>query len=638
MFAPPVAKTEAKTTSATVSTHALQMGHPTLGRPDVSVADQMSLLQGTIGNQAMLRLMAQTGDERSYRDESKVDKGARRDVPSASWDFSLGFGPRLGAPRSEIRGMRPAVQPLPAPLPAPPSTEVQTDGAWLVERPAEYEETVIAKLNTGTSLGVLSWGTGMTFNRTTPDYQWWLVRVNDGPAAGNQGWVMRSLLSNTPLGDDTDIPQPNQIDEETSVRTIQLLAGENSTGDLSDLPQAISAYRRSKDRPIDGEMTLVDLEQMVRDLTQRANAAHRDPNDKAIGLIIDWFGIDTGSVLAVHYDPAPERNRSPSGEFLTSWIDFEAGSLIVIKVGQAAFWPKPDRALTLAREIELHLHHAHVPQPGDSVPVQPILSPEEVAVALAYNDDAFSDPLAVGVIQATLGGTRTDSFSEDTVQRIADLQRRTLDSPHSGLVDDETMGVLINRLNASDSQNAAIRISMDRYNLDAANLLEIYYVPDLDERGHAGGEELGPGIVRIGPNAFNDAYPLRLVSTIAHELEHVRQHREGLARGDLHMKQFLSIGVELLAVGTPELDIEHFKTKAEEALRYWGDPENEENWAKHWYDFVRIRTKVHSRRNEISPMFPEFDKLLRQWDAWVSLEDNPMAPPVLPRKDRKGAN
>src|SRR5689334_9571068 len=84
----------------------------------------------------------------------------------------LGFGPRVGAPRSEIRGVRQAVQPLPAPLPAPPSTEVQTDGAWLVERPAEYEETVIAKLSTGTSLGVLSRGTGMTFNRTTPDYQW----------------------------------------------------------------------------------------------------------------------------------------------------------------------------------------------------------------------------------------------------------------------------------------------------------------------------------------------------------------------------------------------------------------------------------------------------------------------------------
>lgn len=53
--------------------------------------------------------------------------------------------------------------------------------------------------------------------------------------------------------------KPNQIDEETSVRTIQSLARERITGDLSDLPQAISAYRRSKGQPTLGEMTLVEL-------------------------------------------------------------------------------------------------------------------------------------------------------------------------------------------------------------------------------------------------------------------------------------------------------------------------------------------------------------------------------------------
>ena len=548
------------------------------------------------------------------------------------------FGASIDHTTSAMRVARQAIQPLPS----PPSTEVQKDGTWLVEQPSEYEETVIAKLSVGTSLGVLSRGTGMTFNRTTPDYQWWLVRVNDGPEAGKQGWVMRSLLSDMPPGQDKGRPHPNQIDEETSVRTIQSLAGERITGDLSDLPQAISAYRRSKGQPI-GEMTLVDLEQMVTDLTE-GNAGDRDANDKAIGLIIDWFGIDTSSVLAVHYDPAPKRNRSPSGEPKTSWIEFEAGSLMVIKVGQAAFWRKPDRALTLAKEIELHLQQA--PPPGESVPVQAILGPEEVEVAIAYNNDAFSDPLAINVVQGTLGGERANSFSEDTVQRVADLQRRTLNSPPSGRVDDATMGVLINRLTVSNSQNAAIRISIDRYNLDAgSNLLEIYYVPDLDERGHAGGEELGPGIVQIGPNAFNDQYPLRLVSTIAHELEHVRQHREGLARGDLNMKQFLSVGVELLAVGTPELDIEHFRTKAYQALWFWENPEeqddrakHEENWIKHWDDFVRVRAKVRSRRSEMLPIFPDYDTLLRKWDRWVSLEDNPMAPPVLPRRERKGAN
>jgi hypothetical protein len=46
------------------------------------------------------------------------------------------------------------------------------------------------------------------------------------------------------------------------------------------------------------------------------------------------------------------------------------------------------------------------------------------------------------------------------------------------------------------------------------------------------------------------------------------------------------------------------------------DRREEESWAKHWNDFVRVRAKVRSRRSEISPIFPDYETLLRKWDTW----------------------
>src|SRR4051812_16486979 len=59
MFAPLIAKTKAKTTSATVPNHAPKTGHHIPGQPAGSLAEWAALLQRTIGNQATLRLLAQ---------------------------------------------------------------------------------------------------------------------------------------------------------------------------------------------------------------------------------------------------------------------------------------------------------------------------------------------------------------------------------------------------------------------------------------------------------------------------------------------------------------------------------------------------------------------------------------------------
>jgi hypothetical protein len=58
MFAPPVAKTKAKTTSATVPTYAPKTARHIPGWPAASLAERVSVLQQTIGNQAVHRLLS----------------------------------------------------------------------------------------------------------------------------------------------------------------------------------------------------------------------------------------------------------------------------------------------------------------------------------------------------------------------------------------------------------------------------------------------------------------------------------------------------------------------------------------------------------------------------------------------------
>lgn len=58
---------------------------------------------------------------------------------------------------------------------------------------------------------------------------------------------------------------------------------------------------------------------------------------------------------------------------------------------------------------------------------------------------------------------------------------------------------------------------------------------------------------------------------------------------------------------------------------------DQENWGRHWNDFVRVREKVRSRRKEANPS-PEYkyDLLLRRWDHWISPDNNPILARVLP--------
>jgi hypothetical protein len=96
MFAPLVAKSQAKKPAS--STNSLGLRSPLAPRrPGHSLADQALILQRTIGNQAVLRLMAEQratslpGNEPLDYKEQGSDASsptARKAAPGVSWDFS----------------------------------------------------------------------------------------------------------------------------------------------------------------------------------------------------------------------------------------------------------------------------------------------------------------------------------------------------------------------------------------------------------------------------------------------------------------------------------------------------------------------------------------------------------------------
>ena len=80
--------------------------------------------------------------------------------------------------------------------------------------------------------------------------------------------------------------------------------------------------------------------------------------------------------------------------------------------------------------------------------------------------------------------------------------------------------------------------------------------------------------------------------TVAHEFEHVRQNRVGIA--DLPISEFLGERVEILSKGMDEEDLAGFMNDARRALRQWNlmpAAQRRANFGK----FVEVRNKVRAR-------------------------------------------
>ena len=119
MFAPRIPKTKAKTTSATVPTQLCEPAHHTPGRAANSLVERLSLLQGTIGNQAVLRLLTQRSSGRSgtWPDDQHEQAGVGNPHFIALATHSV---PADGATVRRICADRPTARQVRPPLAAPP--------------------------------------------------------------------------------------------------------------------------------------------------------------------------------------------------------------------------------------------------------------------------------------------------------------------------------------------------------------------------------------------------------------------------------------------------------------------------------------------------------------------------------------
>jgi hypothetical protein len=135
---------------------------------------------------------------------------------------------------------------------------------------------------------------------------------------------------------------------------------------------------------------------------------------------------------------------------------------------------------------------------------------------------------------------------------------------------------------------------MDFYNMNTFGaLIEIFFDPTLTgANAETPSKDIpGPDIVRVGPSAFTQGYA-GLVHTIAHELEHVRQNKLGIA--DIPLSEFLGESIEIISKDMPDEDVAGFFDDAGRAMDNW-DLMNLSDQKKNWIRFLSVRNAVRRR-------------------------------------------
>jgi hypothetical protein len=154
-----------------------------------------------------------------------------------------------------------------------------------------------------------------------------------------------------------------------------------------------------------------------------------------------------------------------------------------------------------------------------------------------------------------LVGTRLDGvFGSDTVERIAEFQNANGLTVDGKVGQDETLPLMVNQLIAAANQNAVLRMIVDFFDIrDDGNLLDVRFDAGVAANASTDFRPNEPVRVRVGPSGLAQPFA-GIVHTIAHEFEHVRRLKEGIAPAATH--EFLGEAIEILSVGMPEEALE----------------------------------------------------------------------------------
>jgi peptidoglycan hydrolase-like protein with peptidoglycan-binding domain len=385
--------------------------------------------------------------------------------------------------------------------------------------------------------------------------------------------VQRAVGPLTPAQEKTAVAFNRGRYDVNSIRVIQVIVGTKVDGNFGPVSaQAVATFQQGGGIGATGQVDQPTLDRVV------ARCVTNGQQDYGIYAAANFFGINTrAGALTVSF---------ASGQATAGANKFEAGGLRVITLGPTA--------LTNSAKIRDSINaQLAVPAPAAAAPgpTPNLLTPKQVKTAIAFDKQRLRDPRSVRAIQAFIGATPDGLFSADTVQRIANFQNG------AGLTEDGQIGritanPLVMGMVGTGDRNSAIRTIVDFFKLDENGLVDIHFSSS-DGNNATTTDQAIPGnsAITIGPSAFAQGWA-GLVHTIAHEYEHVRQNRVGIA--DLPISEFLGERVEILSRGMDEEDLAGFMDDARRALTQWNlmpAAQRRANFAK----FVEVRNKVRAR-------------------------------------------
>jgi peptidoglycan hydrolase-like protein with peptidoglycan-binding domain len=388
----------------------------------------------------------------------------------------------------------------------------------------------------------------------------------------NGSTVQRMPLLNA-VAEKAAITHNRKLFDNKSVMIIQLITGSKVDGDMGPLTaESIASFQTANGLAAIGKVDDATLDALFTNRITLGRQEH------AIQLVVDYNNFDRTDVLNFHFDPA----------IILSDTVFQPGGMRVVTLGTFAFLSSTFLKAIIG--IELLKTPPAVPAIG---PKPTLLSSVKETSAISYNRLKYQDSRAVRAIQGLVGATPNGKFDSDTVERVADFQS-TNGISIDGKVGEETLGVIVPQLNAANQQDTAIRLIMDFYNMNTFGaLIEIFFDPTLTgANAETPSKDIpGPDIVKVGPSAFAQGYA-GLVHTIAHELEHVRQNKLGIA--DIPLSEFLGEAIEIISKDMPDEDVAGFFNDAGRAMDNWDLmklPDQKKNWIK----FLAVRNAVRRR-------------------------------------------
>jgi peptidoglycan hydrolase-like protein with peptidoglycan-binding domain len=389
--------------------------------------------------------------------------------------------------------------------------------------------------------------------------------------------------------------------DERSIRIIQLVTGTAVDGRFGDISaQAVAVWQVANGLTMNGQVDAASLNQMVLD--RAAGGLH----EHAIQLCIDFHNLNVRrDTLSVQFDDEGFFEELANRVLGTpeATVTFGPGNTRVIHVSPRAFDSEP--TLFAAINAQLTAPAPAVPPLG---PRPTLLTPAQERSAINFNRSHFTDRRSVLAIQGHVAANPDGRFGPDTVERIANYQT-FLGITVDGKVGEGTLEIMVGELVGLDFHDAAIRLIVDFYNFDEANLLDIFFDPTETDNATTDARPNEPVRIAVGPTAFTRPFP-NLVHTIAHEYEHVRQHRRGIGAASQPTREFLGEAIEILSVGMQQEDLESvappapgapsptwvpgFASDATRALTMWNAMTGPEQHT-HRLRFIAVRNRVRAR-------------------------------------------